>query len=228
MTVLELHQAFKIEFDKLDSVNYPNILPEEIDFLLNESQDRFVKQRYGTNNTKRQSFEEIQKRTDDLKVLVTNIIITPQPNNQDNIDINAQFVELPLDYWFTVQERAEITYNDCHSSLITKKVNVESIRHDNFNNIINNPFEKPNTRKVLRLMAQGFAELIHADEVTINNYYLRYIREPRRISLINNTTCELSEHTHQEIVNDAVSIALETLESIRTRTFDPIIKNQEE
>jgi len=228
MTVLDMHQAFKIEFDKLDSVNYPNILPEEIDFLLNKAQDRFVKQRYGTNNTKRQSFEEIQKRTDDLKRLVKIENITPSPNTQSNIDINAQFVDLPDDYWFTVQERATITYNNCHNIPVTEKVNVKAIKHDNFNTIISNPFEKPNTQKVLRLMAEGFTELIHAPNVTINLYHIRYIKEPRRISLINNSTCELSEHTHQEIVNDAVSIALETLESLRTRTFDQIIKNQEE
>jgi len=68
MTVLDMHQAFKIEFDKLDSVNYPNILPEEIDYLLNKAQDRFVKQRYGKNNIKRESFEEIQKRTEKRKI----------------------------------------------------------------------------------------------------------------------------------------------------------------
>lgn len=228
MTVLDMHQAFKIEFDKLDSVNYPNILPEEIDFLLNKAQDRFVKQRYGTNNTKRQSFEEIQKRTDDLKALVKTAILTPLPSNSENIDPNAQFVELPIDYWFIIHERAQIGFTDCHNLQTQSTVNINVIKHDNFNNIIKNPFQKPSKSKVLRLMADNKTELIHSSDSVIVRYYLRYIKKPVRISISTPTDCELSDHTHDEIVNEAVSIALETLESLRTRTFDPIIKNQEE
>lgn len=195
---------------------------------MNTYQDEFIKQRYGVTNNKRQSFEQSQKRIDDLKNLVINIILAPQPNNQDNIDVNAQFVELPVDYWFTVQERVDITYKDCHGNDVTEKANVRAITHDNFNEVINDPFNKPNNKKVLRLMAQGFTELIHAPNVTIDFYNLRYIKKPRRVSLTGNVTFELSEHTHEEIVNGAVSLALESIESMRIKTFDPIVKNQEE
>ena len=50
MTVQQLHLEFKFRCDKLDSLNYPNFLPEEIDLLLNNAQDRLIKQRYGLNN----------------------------------------------------------------------------------------------------------------------------------------------------------------------------------
>jgi len=93
---------------------------------------------------------------------------------------------------------------------------------------MSNPFEKPNNSKILRMMAYNQTELIHAPRVTIFDYYLRYIKKPVRISISTPTDCELSDHTHEEIVNEAVSIALETLETLRVKTFDPIIKNQEE
>lgn len=228
MTVTEMHLQFKLGYDKLDSANYPDILPEEIDYLLNKAQDRFVKQRYGKNNIKRESFEEIQKRTDDLKALVKTAILTPLPSNSENIDPNAQFVELPIDYWFTVQERCNIGHPTCHNNSIIETVEVRVIDHDNFNKIMSNPFEKPNNSKILRMMAYNQTELIHAPRVTIFDYYLRYIKKPVRISITTSTNCELSDHTHEEIVNEAVSIALETLETLRVKTFDPIIKNQEE
>lgn len=228
MTISDMHLAFKLEFDKLDSENYPDILPEEIDFLLNKAQDRFVKQRYGTTNAKRQSFEQSQKRIDDLKALVRTAVITPLPNDPNNIDPNAQFVQLPADYWFTVQERALISYVSCHNQSIQSLVEIRAIDHDNFNIIISNPFEKPNTTKVLRLMSYNQTELIHSSDSTINEYRLRYIKEPIRVSIVTSTDCELSDHTHEEIVNEAVSIAIETLETLRVKIFDQVIKNQQE
>ncbi len=228
MTIGDAHQAFKLELDKIDSLNYPNLLPEEIDYFLNKAQENFVKQRYGNTNNKRQSFEQSQKRTDDLKALVKNAILTPASNVPDNIDPNAQFVELPVDYWFTVQERCKIGHPTCHNTSIIETVEVDVIDHDNFNKIISNPFRKPNNSKVLRIMAYNQTELIHAPQVTIFEYYLRYLKKPIQVSLSGNITFELSDHTHEEIVNEAVSLALESIESIRTKTFDPIVKNQEE
>ena len=80
MTCAELHLEFKFRCDKLDTLNYPNFLPEEIDLILNNAQERLIKQRYGFNNIKRQSFEETEKRTEDLKEIVKNAILTPLPS----------------------------------------------------------------------------------------------------------------------------------------------------
>jgi len=228
LTISEAHTAFKFGLDKFDSLNYPNFLPEEIDLLLNQAQDRFVKQRYGNNNNKQQSFEETQKRTEDLKNIVKNIIIAPAANTSENIDNNAQFVTLPVDHWFTVQERAEISYLDCKEDTVTDKVYVREVQHNDFDLLIGNPFEKPTKHKVLRLMANGKTELIHSSDSTITNYHLRYIKEPVRVNLSGNQTFELSSHTHQEIINLAVQIALEGIEAKRNQTFTPIIESKQE
>ena len=39
MTSLEMSQIFKVRLDKIDSLNYPNILPEEIDLFLNQARE---------------------------------------------------------------------------------------------------------------------------------------------------------------------------------------------
>jgi hypothetical protein len=70
MTIEEMHIAFKLKFDKLDLLEYPNLEAEAIDFLLNQSQIRLLKNKYQTNNTYREGFEGIQKRIDDLRTLV--------------------------------------------------------------------------------------------------------------------------------------------------------------
>lgn len=228
MTVAQMHTAFKFGMDKLDALNYPNFLPEEIDLLLNQAQDRYVKQRYGLNNIKRQSFEETQKRTEDLKNLVRAITLIPAAYATDNINVNARFVTLPLDHWFIIQERASITYEDCNGNDLTTSVRIKPIQHVEFDVIIEDPFKKPNKEKVLRLMENGRVELITDSTTTLNSYYLRYIKQPVRISVSTPTNCELSDHTHQEIVDEAIKIALEGIEAKRNPTFTPIIDNQKE
>ncbi len=227
MTISDMHLNFKFEMDKLDSLNYPNFLSEEIDLLLNQAQDRFIKQRYGVTNIKRESYEETQKRVEDLKNITLNTVILPTPNASDNIDINASFVTLPLNHWFIVQERVTVNYPDCRGNAINDIIEVRPIQHNEFSKIIKDPFKKPNITKVLRLMENGRVELIYDPNVVIINYKLRYIKKPISVNLSTNTDCELSEHTHFEIVGEAVRIALEGTEAKRNQSYQPIINTNE-
>ena len=57
LNVQEMHYDFKIKFNKLDSNDYRDFQVPEIDWLLNEAQEIFLKQRYGINNTTQKGFE---------------------------------------------------------------------------------------------------------------------------------------------------------------------------
>lgn len=230
MTAGEMVIAFKQGLDKFDSLNYPDFEADQIDLLLNQAQDTFVKQRYGSTNVKRKSFEETQKRTEDIKNVVVNAILTPTPNAADNINTNAVFVTLPQDYWIAVQELTGVSYLDCKGVTVTDRVYTLAIQHNDYSKLIDNPFGKPKEDKILRLMENGRVELIPPSNVTITDYHLRYIKEPVRIDSINipNVDCELSSMVHQEIVNIAVQIALEGIEARRNQTFTPIVESKQE
>jgi hypothetical protein len=247
MTVSEMHQSFRFGLDKLDSLNYPNFLPEEIDLLLNQAQDRYIKQRYGTTNPKRQSFEETQKRTDDLRNLIVDLTLSTSINTYLNIKENSVFAVLPSDYWFLIQERVavdcdicnEIVYinRDANGNITTdgvltpqpgRYIEVRPIQHLEFDKTINDAFKAPDYDKVLRLMYNLYVELIPSTNCNIIAYKFRYIRKPNKISLTTPTNCELADHTHQEIIDEAIKIALEGIEAKRTQTFTPIIDNQKE
>jgi len=227
LTINEFHIEFKIGLDKVDSLNLPNFLDEEIDVLLNQAQERYVKQRYGLTNTKKQSFEETQKRTEDLKVLVTNSVITPIANSVNNIDEFAVFCNLPDNHWFIIQERARISFNDAKGDTNNEVVPIRPIQHNDFNKIMLDPFNKPDETEILRIIANGKVELISSNGVTITEYLLRYIRKPIEMSLATNTTCELSDHTHQEILQMSIDIALENIEAKRQQTFKTILNTEE-
>lgn len=224
-----MHLQFKFEMDKLDSLNYPNFLETEIDLLLNQAQDRIVKQRYGKNNPKRESYEETQKRIEDLKNITLDAKIIPGiVSPSDGIDLFSRFCILPTDHWFIVQERADISYQNCHGAAIVDTVEVRPVQHSEFSKIIKDPFKRPNNSKVLRLMEGGRVEIITSPNTTLTLYRLRYIKRPVRIDLTNLIDCELSEHIHQEIIDEAVKIALEGVEAKRNPTFTPIVNNQQE
>ena len=225
MTIAQAHIEFKFRCDKIDALNYPNFLPEEIDLILNNAQERVVKQRYGITNPKRQSYEETQKRTEDLKNITVNDVLTPLAYSVDNIDANARFVNTPTDHWFTVQERCSITCNVCGEN-VTSLAEVVPVSHSEVSKVLRDPFKKPNNEKVLRLMAEGKIELVSS--CTIVNYRIRYVKKPRTVSLSGNITFELSEHLHNEIIDEAVKIALENIEGKRTQTFNPLINNTNE
>ena len=121
MTVTDMHINFKLILDKTDSLNYPDFESEEIDKWLNIAQERYVKQRYGGMNMRRESFEQTQKRIDDLRVLVTNAEIIPSAAVAANKP-NAVFATLPTSasayYWLAIQEEAQVVYMECTSSIV--------------------------------------------------------------------------------------------------------------
>jgi len=124
MTSEEMHINFKIGVDKADTLSTPNFEPEEVDIFLNEAQDRIVKTRYSGNNPFRDSLEETQKRTDDLREVIENAEITPESLSNKNKP-NSRFFVLPnvapeQVYWFAINEEAEIVYKPCDTELVTE------------------------------------------------------------------------------------------------------------
>lgn len=226
MTVAEMHQEFKIGLDKVDSLSHPNFLPEEIDILLNQAQEKFIKQRAYGNNPRRLGLEETQKRLDDLKNIISNfesVVFYSDSNNKPN----GVFVTLPDDYIFAIEEEAAINYTDCNGSTSNKRIDVVPTTHDRYNKVKRDPFHKPLDIEVHRL---GYGlnpfggtetfELITGENNTITNYYLRYLKTPVSIQYgsqypvpVPDVNCELSNHTHREIVAMAVVEALVDIES---------------
>lgn len=62
MNIQEMHVAINTEMNKINSALFENILPQEIDFALNNNILRFAKQRYSVqSNLKQKGFEMSQK-----------------------------------------------------------------------------------------------------------------------------------------------------------------------
>ena len=232
MTRAEMHTEFKLLMDKSGEGGSPSFLASEIDSFLNIAQEKFISKRAFGNNPRRTSFEENQKRRDDLRNLISNEAITSFVTDLTASKPNGVFALLPNDYRHSINEEATIYTGD--NSTATRRVSVKPITHDRYNKSINDPFNKPDKDTVYRLdfgllatdevveteegeetnsVTNSYFELICGDGQTVSSYILRYIKTPTKIA--QNSACILATHTHKELVKMAVVDALENVEQPR-------------
>jgi hypothetical protein len=231
-----MHVAFKLGLDKTNSLSYPSFLPEEIDFWLNQATRKFVKTRYSGVNPKREGFEQSQKRIDDLRTLVTEETLTPTETGQSKpngwlVDVT----DLTMTYWLSLGEEVKIryvptTYANINNATTTKRVGVVEVTSDSYRSKIDDPLCEYKLHyddaKPLRLFYNNTIEFITDGTYDITEAYIRFIKQPAEIEY-DVTDCDLAEHTHDEIVNMAIQLALENIEQPRLQTYTQGINTME-
>lgn len=226
MTPREMQSAFELEINKYDS----ELMLEShvIFYWLNESQTRYFKTRYSGINPKQEGFEQSQKRIDDLRTLIVEESINTTAGSLPDKP-NSFIAILPVNYVFTVGEEAVIQYG-IPGSLNILRTEVCPITSDTYSREVENPFGKHRLHyekaKPLRLSKGNIVELITDGTYTVNSYFLRYIKMPLIIEL-GGPDCELPEHSHTEIVTNAVSMVLENLGDQRYQSNKTEVQEQE-
>tara|TARA_R110000851_G_scaffold18032_5_gene56865 strand:+ start:846 stop:1574 length:729 start_codon:yes stop_codon:yes gene_type:complete len=221
MTISEMHYDFKVKLDKVASQTKEDFNVAEIDWLLNEAQDVFIKQRYGLNNPHRTGFEVTQKRIDDLSSLHVKqpeqVGITPT--------LTSGVYEVPLSslthtYLFYTRGSVDVTVTNCP----TTTMQLRHIQADDLSDALRDPFNQSSiTDGVLFNFGKSSGNLattsiyIYPGTLTLGDVYIEYIKHPRQMffgtytyidgSTTTLTNCELPEHTHSEMVDQAVLIA---------------------
>lgn len=226
MTISEMHVAVKLDLDKSDALNTPIFEPIEIDFWLNRAIRDFVKTRYSGTNVKKESFEQTQKRIDDLRTIVNstfvllNSAVYPKPNSYRG-DMSGV-----TDYWLSVGEEVDITVGS-----VTTRVGVTQCTQDQYRNAIDDPFSEHilhyGSAKPLRLFYGSYVELTSDGNYTVDKFHLTYIKEPTTVSLSGSVDCNLPEHTHDEVVKLCVDTMLENIEQPRLKTHSGFIATME-
>lgn len=213
MTIQDFHNALDIELDKSLDFQFPYILPETKDYWLNKAQDRFVKSRAFGNNLYKTSFEETEKRIDDLRVIVVQATRTP------SLVGTTYSTTLPTDYLFLMRHQCYTTDSGCSTPELVSGIQVKS---DEINILTKDPFWQPISEEPL-FYIMGTSIVYETDgSFVITNTVLTYIRQYNRfqhgtiyISPTIDITTELPAETHQEIIDIAVTMLLENFESSR-------------
>ena len=221
MDIQNMHIGVKLGLDKSSSLVLPVFEADEIDYWLNKAIRKFVKTRYSGLNPKGKGFEQNQKRTDDLRTLIVTDTIDVTPLATGNLSDYGAVFSIPTDYWFALQEGAGITVS---ASVGEIRVGITECTYDEYTRKIEDPFSEHKvhygTAKPLRLFDNAQVELITDGTYTVSHYYLTYLKKPDTVDNVpaGTTDCDLPEHTHDEIVEIAVGMILENIESPRLQT----------
>lgn len=225
MTRDELHIAFKIEMDKnSQSVAYggcPAFLPEEIDYWLNKGYYDVLITKFSGQNATQTAFEGSVKRIADLERLVktdTNISVTLTEgtnqlvlndllNRQQNNAGRMFFIQAVL-HWVN-----EGTSKSSVVSLVDHETSKRFVETYNNKPWINIPVAVVENNQLI----------VYIDTTTMVGTYtldITYVKHPTSIANLPSDSglTEIPEYVQNEIVNKAVQLALDNIESQRVQT----------
>ena len=194
--------------------------------FINEAIDKFWKTRYSGINFKQRGFEQDQKRTDDLRTLVTKHTY----ENEDISKVNQEEykVTLPDDYVILLGDTAGISpadgvINNCweKDALGNYKVKysdtiegtIETVDRIKENSLSEHHL-KYTKAKPIKLMQNNTITLYTDGQYKVAEYTIEYLKRPSKVTLVGTPTDEYTDlpaHTHMEIVKMAVQLILGTL-----------------
>lgn len=224
MGIEDMHYDFKLKLNKIDSQAYRNLLVPEIDWLLNEAQEIFVKLIAEPRNPNSYlGFETSQRSIEDIRTLVVTKDITVT-NNLVVLPYVGQVVTVtpPVleteGYWYFLRGRANMVKGTCiKEGVIYERQHDDLFEESEFDKssfewkIVNAVFNKEG----IKLYTNGFTvtkvtltyikklSYIHDAEKFRGGGYKR----PDGVELSGKKDCELPDHTHREIVDIAVMLA---------------------
>ena len=194
--------------------------------FINEAIDKFWKTRYSGLNFKQRGFEQDQKRTDDLRTLVTKH--TYKDIDITKVNQEEYTVTLPDDYVILLGDTAGIApadgiTNDCwekdsegnykvkYSDTIEGTIEtVDRIKE----NSLSEYHLKYTKAKPIKLMQDSTITLYTDGQYKVAEYTIEYLKRPSKVTLVDTPTDEYTDlpaHTHMEIVKIAVQLILGTL-----------------
>lgn len=222
MTRDKLHTAFKTEMDKhSQNVSYggcPAFLDEEVDYWLDKGYYDTVITKFSGNNQTKIGFEGSVKRISDLEGLIKtdeNINVTLQPdtnkvvlNDLLNSNLNNKgrmfFVQAILKWQMNGVTKQAIV------NLVSHEASKQFIQTYNNTPWIENPVGVIRDNKLI----------IYVDPISMKGFFtldITYVKHPKSISQMseNENLDEIPEQLQNDLINRAVQLALEDIESQR-------------
>lgn len=194
--------------------------------FINEAIDKFWKTRYSGLNYKQRGFEQDQKRTDDLRTLVTKH--TYKDTDITKVNQEEYTVTLPDNYVILLGDTAGISpadgvINNCweKDALGNYKIKysdtiegtIETVDRIKENSLSEYRL-KYTKAKPIRLIQDNTITLYTDGNYKVAEYTIEYLKKPSKVDLKTNPTDEytdLPSHTHMEVVKLAVQLILATL-----------------
>ena len=146
---------------------------------------------------------------------------------------SATFTTTP--YWLSLGEEVDITFTpttSLNATAITKRVGVTDITANDYRWKVDDPTAAHilhyDEARPLRLFYNNTIEFISDGTYTITKAYLRFLKRPAVVTITTPAvSCDLAEHTHDEVVGLAVQMALENIEQPRLDSYSQLVNTME-
>ncbi len=212
MTIEEAHYNFKLQLNRLDSNNNRDLTVPEIDVLLNRAVGVFVKRIAEPREKALDGFEDTYRNLEDIRNLVVSGSLTKADSNT---------FELPSDMMFLIDQdiMAEVSNTSCNGSCI-------AVLRKHGDDFLTNVYKKSSIAwEILNLTLDATGLRTHQNNGdTVDSVTATYIKKPvfchyasgyvggtytslAGVVLTGEQDIDLGEHTHDEVINIAVTLA---------------------
>ena len=207
MTLKEINSEFDILYNNISSGAAPNLNEYEKSLFLTKAQNELVRMYYSGKNSNYNSFEsdeEVRRYLDTL--------IDEYEENLSNYQQYGSFkdyvVGKPNNLMYVVRETAKNALEGCLNGSIMLVV---PTTHEDLNKVLNDPFKRPNGRKVIRYDKSNFGDVeFHIlSENKLSRYNVTYLRKPRPIILVDLSIFGVDLNNNPEYTIDNISDATE-------------------
>ena len=212
---------------------------DDILYFLNKSQENFVTNNFSGINDTRRGFEQSQRLIDELKTIYKkdvgiNTVYAGVPLNGFHIDKAI----LPNDMMFMISSRSNCFYSKSldvfdtptigqQREIAVGKESASFIVDNNFSqsddiySLLHDPFNTTKKTSPLVDVNENFINVYTDENFFVNKVFINYLKKPQEIIFLgsgnnNNQDCELPDFVHENIVEDAVNLLLQSLSKLRT------------
>lgn len=215
MTRDQLHIAFKIQMDKnaanIAFGSYPAFLPEEIDYWLNLGMYQEVSNKFTGLNTLRQPFEGSVKRAHDLEKLIRtekNVRLAKDP---------TQNKCTAIDFF-----KDKLFFIECLFKFDNNLSDTTFAKHDAAKKFVSSYNNLPYiATPIVTLEDSNLVIYYDPIQMKADSYFadITYVKLPIKVEQLEDyPDPEFPDYMWEEIVNRAVALALENIESPRANT----------
>lgn len=231
MTYIKILEAFETEINQINnSINKPNT--DDSLYWLNQAVAKFTKERFNGDFVHKTSYEQNEKRRNDLINLFVEHTYYFSDMDYDNTNPSYDYYQLnyPDNFLFSLNEDVVIANNDGKYKINTS---VFECTQDSFMYRVTNSLTdfhyRYGTARPIRIRTVDGCKLLTDKNYKIYNYTLGYLRMPNKINLEYPFAeyADFDEITILEIVKIAAQMYLENTKDARYQTITQEVNTQE-
>ena len=227
MTHKNIYTKFLIEYDKANvTSSYPSLTKYEAATILDKAYLALLAQKVTGNNPRQIAFEGDIKAIEDIRPLVKSVrhgLVKTSGYISNRYQTN-----IPKDSLYIVQANLDLQYGQERpmDKAEFRSWPVQIVSHDIATKFFSTPYNMPWVKQPVGYIENGFIYFLvdsmwHDLYDIINMVYtnITYIKEPKKfVGDTDETEFELSDSMAEELINLAIIMALENVESPRLQT----------